>query len=66
MICVIPSPDGKPHVMKGMVKEIVVTPATSNTSNAYMRVNSTMTLFDYAFQRARRGYDWSTRPPGIA
>jgi hypothetical protein len=50
MICVIPSSDGKPHVMKGMAKEIIVTPATSNTSNANMRVNSTMTLFDYAFQ----------------
>ena len=50
MICVIPSTDGKPHVMKGMAKEIVVTPAISNTSNANMRVNSTMTLFDYAFQ----------------
>jgi len=50
MICVIPSSDGKAHVMKGMAKEIIVTPATSNTSNANMRVNSTMTLFDYAFQ----------------
>ena len=50
MICVIPSSDGKPHVMKGMAKEIIVTPATSNTSNANMRVNATMTLFDYAFQ----------------
>jgi hypothetical protein len=50
MICVIPSADGKPHVMKGMAKEVIVTPATSNTSNANMRVNSTMTLFDYAFQ----------------
>jgi len=50
MICVIPSKDGKPHVMKGMAKEIVVTPATSNTANANVRVNSTMTLFDYAFQ----------------
>ena len=50
MICVIPSSDGKAHVMKGMAKEIIVTPATSNTSNANMRVNSTMTLSDYAFQ----------------
>ena len=50
MICVIPSPDGKPHVMKGMAKEIVVTPATSNTANANVRVSSTMTLLDYAFQ----------------
>ena len=50
MICVIPSSDGKAHVAKGMAKEIIVTPATSNTSNANLRVNSTMTLFDYAFQ----------------
>ncbi len=50
MICVIPSSDGKPHVMKGMAKEIVVTPATSNTANADMRVNATMTLVDYGFQ----------------
>ena len=50
MVCVIPSPDGKPHVMKGMAKEVVVTPATSNTVNANVRVSSTMTLLDYAFQ----------------
>ena len=50
MICVIPSRDGKPHVMKGMAKEIIVTPATSNTANANVRVSSTMTLLDYAFQ----------------
>ena len=50
MICVIPSPDGKPHVMKGMAKELVVTPAISNTSTANVRVSSTMTLLDYAFQ----------------
>jgi hypothetical protein len=50
MICVIPSADGKPHVMKGMAKEIVVTPAVSNTANANVRINSTMTLLDYAFQ----------------
>lgn len=50
MVCVIPSPDGKAHVMKGMAKEIVVTPAVSNTSNANLRVSSTMTLADYAFQ----------------
>ena len=50
MICVIPSSDGKPHVMKGMAKEIVVAPATSNTANADVRVNATMTLVDYGFQ----------------
>jgi hypothetical protein len=50
MICVIPSADGTPHVMKGMAKEVVVTPALSNTANANVRVSSTMTLVDYAFQ----------------
>src|SRR5215203_1078821 len=44
MICVIPSPDGKPHVMKGMAKEVTVTPAPSNGANANLRISSTMTL----------------------
>jgi hypothetical protein len=50
MICVIPSSDGKPHVMKGMAKEVIVVPAPSSTASANLRVNATMTLFDYAFQ----------------
>jgi hypothetical protein len=50
MICVIPSKDGKPHVMKGMAKEVTVTPASSNTSRANLRINATMTLVDYGFQ----------------
>jgi len=49
MICVIPSPDGKPHVMKGMAKEVTVTPAPSNGANANLRISSTMTLTDFAF-----------------
>lgn len=50
MICVIPSKDGKPHVMKGMAKEVTVTPASSNTSRANLRINATMTLVDYGFE----------------
>jgi len=50
MICVIPSPDGKAHVMKGMAKEIVVMPAASTTANTNLRIASTMTLADFAFQ----------------
>ena len=50
MICVIPSPDGKAHVMKGMAKEVVVTPAMPNGGKANIRIASTMTLSDYAFQ----------------
>lgn len=49
LICVIPSADGKAHVMKGMAKEIVVTPAPSNVASANLRISSTMTLSDYAF-----------------
>ena len=50
MLCVIPSPDGKPHVMKGMAKEVTVKPASSNTSAANLKIGSTMTLVDYGFQ----------------
>ena len=52
LLCFIPSPDGKPHVMKGMAREIVVLPATGakpavQASNA--SVQSTITLSDYDF-----------------
>jgi hypothetical protein len=51
MICVIPSPDGKAHVMKGMAKEVTVVPAPApSTANANLRIASTMTLLDYTFQ----------------
>jgi len=50
MLCVIPSRDGKPHVMKGMAKEVTVKPASSNTSAANLQISSTMTLVDYGFQ----------------
>ena len=50
MLCVIPSGDGKPHVMKGMAKEVTVKPASSNTSAADLQISSTMTLVDYGFQ----------------
>jgi hypothetical protein len=53
MICVIPSPDGKPHVMKGMAKEVVVTPSVPNATTANIRVSSTMTLVDYGFQMSQ-------------
>ena len=41
--CLIPSPDGTPHTMKGMLSELTVTPATSaaapNTDDALPVVN---------------------------
>jgi hypothetical protein len=52
MACVIPAmKDGQPHFMKGMVKEIVVTPArgVQQAGQALPVVDVTMTLSDYAF-----------------
>ncbi len=51
MICVIPAPDGQPHVMKGMAKAIkVVAPAARPATSAKAPTfYVTMTLSDYAF-----------------
>jgi uncharacterized cupredoxin-like copper-binding protein len=48
-LCVIPSPDGMPHVMKGMHKDfVVVGPAASTPERTALR--DTVTLVDYGFQ----------------
>lgn len=55
LICFIPSPDGTPHIMKGMAKEIVVVPARSAAAKAAKAPNAakvpitTVTLSDYDF-----------------
>ncbi len=46
VLCVIPSPDGVPHLAKGMSKTLVVTPATGGALPA---VTNRMTLTDYDF-----------------
>jgi len=48
VICVIPSPDGKPHLAKGMMRGLVVTPGSSTA--ALPAPDLTMTLSDYDFQ----------------
>ena len=48
MLCFIPSKDGVPHVAKGMVKPLTVTPATG-TAAAAPKADIDMTLTDYAF-----------------
>jgi uncharacterized cupredoxin-like copper-binding protein len=48
VFCVIPASDGKPHMMKGMVRGLVVTPGTS--SAALPAPDVTVTLSDYDFQ----------------
>ena len=48
LLCFIPSPDGMPHVMKGMAKEIVVLPAGAKAAAAKVPA-TTVTLSDYDF-----------------
>lgn len=46
--CVIPSPDGVPHIMKGMVKDVQVTPSNTPAA-APPKADVTLTLKDYDF-----------------
>lgn len=48
LVCFIPSPDGVPHLMKGMVKPLTVQPAESRAEAPVADVR--MTLRDYAFE----------------
>jgi uncharacterized cupredoxin-like copper-binding protein len=47
VICVIPDSDGKPHMMKGMVKALTVTP--SNEARTMPASDLTLTLTNYKF-----------------
>jgi uncharacterized cupredoxin-like copper-binding protein len=50
LLCFIPSPDGKPHSMKGMYRRFVVTPAPPGTLvAAEPNADITLRLSDYAF-----------------
>lgn len=48
LLCYIPSADGKPHVMKGMMRPLEVIPATGTTAPP-PQADVTITLTDYAF-----------------
>ncbi len=48
MYCMIPAPDGQPHLMKGMVRELVVIPA--QTTVAEPAADDTLKLTDYSFE----------------
>jgi hypothetical protein len=52
VLCVIPSADGVPHVAKGMIRTLVVTPSTA-AAIAEPAADVTMKLVDYAFQLSR-------------
>lgn len=49
VLCVIPSPDGKPHVMKGMARELTVVAGRPAAQVDVPAVTATMTLSDYDF-----------------
>ena len=50
MMCVIPAPDGVPHVMKGMMKSLTVVPAAVPVAAAKApKADVVLTLRDYAF-----------------
>jgi hypothetical protein len=52
MICFIPSPDGMPHAMKGMTRELKVGPA-AGPSAPEPEADLTVTLVDYDFQLSK-------------
>lgn len=48
VICVIPGPDGKPHMLSGMVQGLTVTPSSGRVG-AMPVTDMTITLSNYAF-----------------
>jgi uncharacterized cupredoxin-like copper-binding protein len=51
-LCIIPGPDGVPHVMKGMIRDLVVKPSNQSVS-AERAPDLTISLTDYAFQPSK-------------
>lgn len=49
LVCFIPSPDGVPHIAKGMVKPLTVSPAQSDAEVQAPVADVRMTLHDYSF-----------------
>ena len=49
LICMVPSPDGVPHVAKGMHRLMTVVPAAAAAAPAPIVNTTTMTLADYSF-----------------
>jgi uncharacterized cupredoxin-like copper-binding protein len=50
VLCFIPSPDGTPHVMKGMIRSFDVTGGASSTSGELPKADVTLKTVDYDFQ----------------
>jgi uncharacterized cupredoxin-like copper-binding protein len=52
-LCIIPSPDGAPHAMKGMVADLEVAPGRVSAAAFARRPDVTITLQDYGFRSSR-------------
>lgn len=50
-LCVIPSPGGPPHVMKGMIKALTVTPSASKAATPTADVTLTLSDYDFTFSK---------------
>lgn len=50
-LCVIPSPDGAPHVMKGMIKALTVTPSAAKVVLPTADVTLTLSDYDFTFSK---------------
>ena len=50
-LCIIPGPDGAPHLSKGMIRDLIVRPGGA-ASQGERPPTSTISLTDYAFQSA--------------
>jgi uncharacterized cupredoxin-like copper-binding protein len=48
IVCFVPSPDGTPHIAKGMMRELTVTPSSA-ASTQPPNADATVTLADYSF-----------------
>jgi hypothetical protein len=53
VICLIPSPDGVTHLMKGMIQPLEVTAAPGATTAGFAEATDTIRLVDYSFQSNR-------------
>ena len=49
-LCLIPGPDGVPHVVKGMIADLVVRPAADGVAPARPVDDATITLYDYGYK----------------
>ena len=52
MVCYVPSPDGRPHVMKGMVSAFTVVPAGATVANE-PKADVLLRMTDYAFDLSK-------------